>query len=290
MQFNKILFYFIIFYFLGNTTYAQTNKKANKPLKILSWNIYLLPAVTALSKQVGRTQKMPRTKGIIEFTKAENYDIIVWQETFNPFLRRKLKRKLKKDYPFQYGPANKAIFPKTNSGITIFSKKELKELAQIKYKSKSGIDGIANKGALLLEGKWGNKPFQILGTHLQAGGDDTIRIEQMKQIKELLDKYETENTIQIICGDFNTRKKGTEYPKMIKTLDVSEYELQKSEGSTYRISESDKGSEIDYIFVKPQGTTLSKATQSLVIPEIEWGENGEKWLSDHHAIELIINF
>ncbi len=283
----------IIFLILFSTChiFAQNLELKNQqePLKILSWNIYMLPAVTALSKEVGKTQKLQRTQGIVEYVKNEDFDIIVWQEIFNPFARKKLKRKLKELYPYQYGPANKAIFPKTNSGIAIFSKLPLKELAQLKFRTKKGIDAIANKGVLLMEGNWQGQTFQILGTHLQASGSDELRLDQMKQIKTLINEFEKDNIPQILCGDFNTRKGQTAYSKMIEVLDVPEYELQNTKGSTYRISENEKGSEIDYIFVKPNGVN-TKSQQKMLIPEIEWGKNGEKWLSDHHAIQAVINF
>lgn len=277
-------------------TKAQTNPtkqdtEQNRSLKILSWNIYMLPATASLSKQIGKTYRMARTKAIVEYVKQKDFDIIVWQEAFHPFSRFQLKRKLRFLYPYQYGPANRAAFPKTNSGITIFSKIKLKLLNQIKYKAKKGIDAITNKGALLLEGKWNKQNFQILGTHLQAGSPNApaLRLQQMQQIKdELLTPFKKENVPQIICGDMNTRRKSEAYNNMIKTFDVETYTLNNTNGSTCRSNKTDN--EIDYIFVKNNGLTLQKVSTKMLIPEMKWGSNGEKWLSDHHAIETTIQF
>ncbi len=283
-------YFFILIVFAYSTTSVKAqNKTEKKPLKIISWNIYMLPAVTALSKEVGKTQKLERAEGIVQFFKENEYDIIVWQEIFNPFARRKIKKGLDAIFPYQYGPANKAIFPRTNSGISIYSKLPLVFLEEIAYEAKAGVDAWAKKGALLMEGEWEGKTFQIVGTHLQAGAPNgnEIRKSQMEQIRdELLIPFQQENTIQIICGDMNTEKQSEQYKEMLEIFDVETYELGNSNGSTCRSDATDN--EIDFIFIKGSKKLYKSISQNLVIPEIEWGSNGEKWLSDHHAIEAEI--
>lgn len=256
-------------------------------LKIVSWNIYMLPAITRFSKEIGKAYKVPRAKAIAEVMKQQDYDIIVWQETFNNTARRMLKNQLKELYPYQYGPANhrKVTFV-TNSGITIFSKFPLTYIDEIRYSECEGIDCWARKGALMLGGEWNGHPFQIIGTHLQAGGPDSIRAGQMKEIKHLLLRRYQKNGVPVfICGDMNTRRSKTAtFNHMMDTFGVDNYKL------AGQLQRTNSNSEIDYIFVRPNGATV-KAIQKSKIFTRSWGKaSDQNWLSDHYAVEAAIIF
>jgi len=173
---------------------------APSDLKILSWNIYMLPSFVYAS-----TDKKARAEGIIEELNKTDYNIIVFQEAFHKVSRSRLWKGLKDKFPYQYGPANRvAISFKANSGIWILSDKPLEYVSEIKYKECEGDGCLARKGVLMVEGEFNGNRFQILGTHNNGGQVNDSQFEQIRT--ELLDPFKKDGVPQFICGDFNTKK------------------------------------------------------------------------------------
>jgi endonuclease/exonuclease/phosphatase family metal-dependent hydrolase len=284
----------IVFLFIIPTQFvsAQETEIGNKELKILSWNIYMLPRFALL------TGKRKRAREIAKLLPAENYDIIVFQEAFHGDARRILKRKWKELYPVRIGPANRNWWwIKVNSGVWIMSKMPLKELEEIKYKDCDGfIDCFANKGALLVEGEFEGQKFQLLGTHIQAGGPDSIKQKQYEAIRVLTDQYKEDGVPQLLVGDFNKGKdNGHSYDKMLSTLDVKDYEpdseMKFTAGSDndFRLGGNDRL--IDFIFYRPNGVEPKKMIRNVrrFRSEQPCFKNISD-LSDHYAMEVILKF
>ncbi len=271
---------------------AQPAAETEKELKILSWNIYMLPRFAL------HTGKRKRAREIVKMLPKENYDIIVFQEAFHGDARRILKRGLKKLYPYRIGPANRRVFwIKTNSGVWMLSKTPLTKLKQIKYKDCDGFtDCFAHKGALLVEGEFGGQKFQLLGTHIQAGGPYPVRQSQYEEIRNLIDTYKQEGVPQLLAGDFNMGiDRGEHYYQMLKTLDVEEYvpdgELKFTASILNDIRGGDDDRLIDFIFYRPNGTQPTKLIRNVrrfATPEPCFKNFCD--LSDHFAVEAIVRF
>jgi len=269
------------------------NSTPKKTLKILSWNIYMLPYFI-----FSASNKADRAKGIVEEVKKRDYDIIVFQEAFKTRPRNILSKGLEELYPYQYGPANKkAMTLKTNSGIWVVSKIPLKSLGSIRFSNCTGIDCMARKGALLLEGEIHNNTFQILGTHANSGPEPEERRAQFKMIyDELLQPNQKQGIPQIVVGDMNCRMSSQEnYSKMLKLMDVEDTPLN----GTRRHSNWEKTKIIDYIFIRKNGC-VNMLQQHKEITQIgpDWdtstpdrnkGDNG-LGLSDHSPVEVIYSF
>ncbi|MEM7105006.1 MAG: endonuclease/exonuclease/phosphatase family protein [Bacteroidota bacterium] len=277
-------------------------KPANEPtspetdtslLKVLSWNIYMLPAPFLI------TGKRKRAKALGNVLDNSDYDVLLFQEAFHHGARRRMIKRLKTEFPFRHGPALKKGFSfKINSGLWVFSKQELKELGVIKFKDKHGLDNrMSRKGALLLEGSKNGNKYQVLVTHLNSGGPFEIRQGQLDQIKsELLEPYAEEGVAQILCGDFNISKfNEANYSAMLSTLNAEDGELAEEGMSTFtydgvnnRLSRSSTNQGIiDFIFLKTNnsGATIVKR----LVPEIvfDWSKK-TNFLSDHHPVEAVI--
>ncbi len=268
-------------------------------LRILSWNIYMLPKFAKI------TGKRQRAALIASLLKTEQYDIIVFQEAFLGDARRIIGNALIDKYPHQYGPANRKFSIKTNSGIWVLSRIPLKVIAEIDYTECDGFDDcFARKGALLLEGEGGRRqrPFQILGTHLQAGGPQSIRHSQYAELRALLDQYRKPGVPQIICGDMNTGDTDTaNYADMLQTLDATDGPLnirvdpfdeqspRKGEGypndlhgngvRSFRI--------IDYIFMRANGLEDIHVSRRYVAFRARWSAAHED-LSDHFGVGAMV--
>jgi len=275
--------------------FAQTGTivEQDKTLKILSWNIYMLPYFI-----FSGSEKANRAKGIVTEIKKRDFDIIVFQEAFKTKPRNILSKGLKAIYPYQYGPANKkALTLKTNSGIWVISKTPLKQLGTVKFDNCTGIDCMARKGAMLLEGYRNENTFQILGTHVNSGRATPERQTQYKMMYEqLLKPNEKQGVPQIVVGDMNCRMSNQEnYTKMLQLMDVEDAPLDGSR----KHSNWEKTAIIDYIFLRRNGCPNIQQ-QHKEISQIgpEWvtdhpdrnkGENG-LGLSDHSPLEVIYVF
>ncbi len=291
MQFKRILVLFLIILipFLSFSQHVD-NRAEDKTLKILSWNVYLLPYFLKSS-----SKKANRASQIVEEIKKRDYDIVVFQEAFKKKPRNILSKGLEALYPYQYGPANKkAMTLKTNSGILVISKTPLKSLGTIQFSDCTGVDCMARKGAFLLEGTLGNNTFQVLGTHANSGNAAAERRTQYKMMyDELLKPNEKPGVPQIVVGDMNCRmSKQEHYTKMLELMDVEDTPLN----GTRRTSNGKKTAIIDYIFIRRNGCASIKQ-QHKEITQIgpEWNPDPRKGennlgLSDHSPLEVFYSF
>lgn len=271
------------------TQQKTENAAGEKNLKILSWNIYMLPKIVPLKG------KLERAQAIVDELKKSDFDIIVFQEAFLKGARELIKEGLANEYPYEFGPANTGGFIREHSGVWIISKVDMKLLNTIVFKNCAGSDCLARKGAMLLEGKWNDKPFQLLGTHLQADGYDRIREKQMDQIYlELLAANKKEGIPQIICGDMNTESEMKEhYCSMLECLDAEDGEISSIEKCSYDgqnnpLAQSfgvTNKTNYDYILVRKNGAKMKSMKRSISVMK-----KGKKFLSDHYGVVCELKF
>ena len=286
----------------GDAASAQTVIDQDQPLRILSWNVYGLPRIAQISGQTPppkKVRKKERAHRIADLVNASDYHILVLQETFHGGMRRVLRRRLTHSFPYQYGPANPSgASLKTNSGLSVYSRIPLRHLDEIRFDACTGVDCWAKKGAVLLQGDWLGVPFQVMNTHLNAGGPQSIRDDQYRQIREeLLDRFTLEGVPQILCGDFNTQRDDPdEYPVMLDVLDArdaptdSEYECTSDHARKDLNSDSDRSkcSIIDYVLHRANGGRIRILEKHVRILEHPWGRFGQSSLSDHFAVEVSV--
>ena len=272
---------------LPDTAIAQQDS-----LKVLSWNIYMLPLSV---KSVGQAK---RVQYIAEQMNEADYDVIVFQEAFERHARYRLSKLMRKDYPYQEGPANaKPSLLRMNSGVWILSKHPMKFLDELDYKRSSGVDKVARKGALLVEVNKNGKKYHVAGTHLQAGASkkkDDIRHSQFQELQQLLHQYEVAGVPQLVCGDFNTPMNDRKnYNLMLETLKVQDGPLESSLQYTYDAKENDLAAGgdycevLDYIFIKDNSNKVQCSKRKVIAFTAKWHEK-RKHLSDHYAVEIMV--
>lgn len=296
------IFTFFVFHFSFSIAEAQTlnstpselTAKETQPLKVLSYNIHMLPPLAKF------TGKQRRAKRLGDLFKDSDFDIIVFQEAFHGAARRKIKRRMKDTYPYILGPANRRWYSlKTNSGIWIVSKIPLEPLAEIDFDYCEGIDCWARKGALLAEGEFNGQKFQILGTHLEAGGDRDAKVSQYRELGELFKQYRKEGVPQIAAGDFNTKKfqDTTYYNQLVNILGMTDGPIlseQKFSSDSYvndiKIHRGDKKKQgvIDFVFYGANGVDAT-INRYVRMPRWQWSKDRQD-LSDHFAVEAQIQF
>ena len=273
-------------------TIDTTNSNITR-LKILSWNIGMLPVPDIFKKNNERAQAIGNA------LRAKDYDIIVFQEAFTFYSRNVIGQALHDQYPYAYGPVNKSFLSlKVNSGIWILSKIPLKIRKQIEFTDAAGMDEFARKGAVLLEGWFYGSPFQLIATHLQ---DDTypqnIREQQLIEIHEkLIQPYSQVDVPQIICGDFNTDEKVVKHYKgMLAILDAEDPEISGTTKITFDDMSNDvfqsqhpDPRKIDYVLTR-NPHLIRRIKETVAVLKSRWG-NKKDYLSDHNGLEAVIEF
>ncbi|MGB0916994.1 MAG: endonuclease/exonuclease/phosphatase family protein [Flavobacteriales bacterium] len=279
---------------LTSTPSELTTDTVNAPLKVLSWNIYMLPPLAKF------TGKQRRAKKIGDLLKDSDFDIIVFQEAFHGAARRKIWRRMKDNFPHALGPANKRWYSfKTNSGIWIVSKIPLTQIAELDFDYCEGIDCWSRKGALVAEGEFHGQTFQILGTHLEAGGPRDKKVSQYKELDSVLTEVRKEGVPQIAAGDFNTKKfkDTTWYNQLVDILGMEDGPLlseQKYTSDSYineiKIHRGDKKKKgvIDFVFYGSSGIN-TRINRYVRMPRWQWSKKTQD-LSDHFAVEAQIQF
>ncbi len=259
-----------------------------REISILTYNIKMLPrfAVSIKHHPVKRAKLIPAK--LIE----ENPDVIVFQEGFDGLAIRILRKRLKEKYPYTAGYKNHVVFTfKKAGGVLMFSKYPIKELESIRYTQCKGIDCAGRKGCLLAEVQHPIQKFQVLGTHMQAGGGNELKISQYKEAGALLKKHAVNGEPQFAAGDFNTRKNTTDlYPSLIQCMEVEDGditgELQATSDhllndmDTYR---PDKRNLIDYVFYRSNGFKAGRVVRCVRRFMQPWSK-AHKDLSDHFAV------
>jgi endonuclease/exonuclease/phosphatase family metal-dependent hydrolase len=141
-------------------------------------------------------------------------------------------------------------------------------LKAIRYNDCEGVDCLSRKGAVLLQGEVAGKAFQLIGTHLQSSGPQLVRSKQCRQIHdELQAPYQSENVLQIICGDFNTNDSdSSSYNTMIKILGAEDGAICGDVCNTYKGIKD----RIDYIFVRRNGTQVKRILRDVHLFHYAW--------------------
>lgn len=275
---------------------STLNNKGKMKLKLLSWNIFMLP------QMVKFTKKKERAHEIGQMLKNSDYDVVVLQEAFMRKARRIIEKETGKSFPYRVGPANwKRFSLKTHSGVWILSRVPIRKLGETRFKFCSGIsDCMARKGATMVEGEKNGKKFHLIGTHLQAEDYPQTRKKQFRQIFDsLILKFQRKDVPLLISGDLNTPKDDAEnYKDMLQTLDAEDGNLgEDSESqSTYNLNydkktdssqfQKQKNLILDYILLRKNGKKVKSQKRKVRI--FKAGKNKKMFLSDHFALEMEI--
>jgi len=290
------LFLFLSLYAFGQdvsnkmlNNYYQEQDESLYELKILSWNIFMLPGNTFKF-----TSAVKRSNIIVEELLAKDYDVICLQELFYKKAKKIITEGLKKKYPYQVGCTDETGFIHTNSGLWIFSKHPIVKKNEIKFNDCSGSDCMAKKGALMIEFTFLGNNIQLLNTHLQSGkkGDrDKIRLLQAQQIASDILLPNRNNSLQILCGDFNTSSESQKL-EMLSVFKVNDGKLSGDKQYSWPSVDYDNGNNtlLDYIFV----TRSSEIEVQRKVLEITrpWKRRCQvrHSLSDHLSIQATVTF
>lgn len=292
MKYLKKLLPMLLLSLLPMLSVGQCDNQDNGgQLKVITWNIYMLPRLFV------HTGQLQRAAEIAEALKTQDADIIVFEEAFDNKARGIIRDSLKKTFPYESGDPRCNSWWKTSCGVWIISKVPIEVVQQIFFKEANGSDRLATKGAILIQGEKNGFCFQLVGTHLQAdlnSGKNVqpLRDKQYAEIKkQLLEPHSKENIPQFIAGDFNTIHNDSAcYNHMIDSLRFTPCALQGSRCYSYDYTHNDlvigtnnKPQLIDYLFYSAPPRTELKGSMQIVVFSKQWNDK-HKDLSDHFAV------
>lgn len=268
-------------------------------LRMLAWNVYMLPAPIKFSKQKERTSlQIVALSSVI----AEN-DVLVLTEAFQSRYKKLILKHLSGAYPHHVIQKKQRGFLKfISSGVMILSKYPFKFLGQIYFKDCAIADCLATKGALLIEVMLPQgQRVQILGTHMQSSNSEKIfavRRSQVEQSRGLLDEFRESGVPQIVAGDLNIDSQAeVEFAEMILALGLEPLadhmkwvntlaEKMDCFGKNYDGSEEN----LDHILLRKNESSAALSSEVLYPLRAIYSSKRECDLSDHHPVQSVLLF
>jgi len=187
-------------------------------IKLLTWNVYMLP------KPIKNSHQKSRTQAIAHFLKNSDYDVIFLQEAFSPGFRRSLKKVIDTEYPYYARLKKKfGVYPFMGPGLVAYSKFPMTKVDHVYYDKCKGADCHASKGVQLVEITLpSGKKLQVANTHMQSGTNHfSTRRRQLDQIRELLKENKSASIPQLLVGDLNIdSSKGDDFEESLDLLNM----------------------------------------------------------------------
>jgi endonuclease/exonuclease/phosphatase family metal-dependent hydrolase len=271
----------------------QTPAEYSNQLKVLNYNTWaLLPGITAKNTS-------NRLETIADY--VSGYDVVVFQEVFDPVLLAKFRDQIRAEYPFQTNVPWK--FGKLlNGGSFIASRWPIVEQDSQVYDACIRDGCLAAKGINYAKIIKGSNNYHIFGTHTHAytGEDDiAVRFQHLAQYKAMVDsKLIPSYEPVIMAGDFNVDKVNypAEHQDFLAVVNgtepeaIGEYEY--SYAGPVNIYADDQYNEyLDYVLFSNEHLAPFYSTNKLLTPrsitEKHWGS----WdLSDHYPVAAEFEF
>jgi endonuclease/exonuclease/phosphatase family metal-dependent hydrolase len=269
--------FLLLFSLLPLTASAET-------LKVLSWNVYMLPKPLKESLQSTRQRVIPQE------LKKSQHDIFFLQEAFMGSFRSEAVRVLKKTHPHQIHLNKWRGFPFFSSGLHVISRYPIKSVDWTYFRNCADADCFSTKGVILIEVTLpSGKKLHVANTHLQSGRRFAeVRRQQMDEVRRLLDRYEDPKIPQVLLGDLNIADTESEYAWSLNLLGFKPLPLVGPIRTTssrvnpcYKTGNSPDW--VDHIWYRNLRTNRSSNMQVRVFDFQRGGDTCP--LSDHHAVE-----
>ncbi len=212
----------MIFILISLFSFSVWSAEAPVTLKLLTWNVYMLPKPVKFSVQGDRTQLI-----INELLKVD-HDVIVLQEAFMKCFRRKVGEALKSKYPYQVDLGRSGRWKHVmTSGLFALSRYPMSSIDYNYYNQCTGADCFAAKGVLLLNLELpSGRNVHLSTTHLNAGDEEHNRRARWSQVEEIHDFYSrgvsarSESIPLILAGDLNIDVKEDDFHKTLSLLNM----------------------------------------------------------------------
>lgn len=268
---------------------------AHGAFRIMTYNVLGLPDFLNID--------VSRFRDIRERMSDQDLDVLCLQEGFT--LKSRRSGKVRDLYYYAKGP--NGLGKLANSGLVIRSRFPMDRVAHKAFSVCMGNDCLSKKGMLLVQTTVrGGAKVQVLNTHLNAEGGDSLRVQQMKEIHEFVADQADPSLPLVLVGDFNTSPSSEAYRVLVgdmHLLDLWNHFSPSSLGYTYdteanqlarayskKTGSGDLQARLDYVFIPSQWASyLQPKKIDLVFSDPVPTTKGRlHWLSDHFG--LVVDF
>ena len=260
----------------------------NDTIKIVSWNIKMVPKTLAIITKSARKKQKERAPKIIQYLNNTNFDIIVLQELFDKPITKKFAADLSINYPYILSPIKEGFSMKMTSGVMILSKYPYELIAHEIFNVSKKTDNAAQKACSLVKININGKKMLIGGTHLDSRNEES-RILQSKLTKErIIAPFINDTVPMFLAGDFNVNKSSPSYDSLSTLFDLENYQLNDDRPYTFDEFNSwnEKGYKawIDFIFY--QDSDKIEVLDQYILRPVMTYKKTKMDLSDHYQIVL----
>eukprot|EP01064_Diplonema_japonicum_P011038 TRINITY_DN1830_c0_g1_i1.p1 TRINITY_DN1830_c0_g1~~TRINITY_DN1830_c0_g1_i1.p1 ORF type:complete len:287 (+),score=50.29 TRINITY_DN1830_c0_g1_i1:54-914(+) len=217
-------------------------------LKIVSWNLYLIPAIIVGKDNHTCKDQNKRGKAAGKYLKSQAPDIAVCQEMWGQG-QKDVERELGGEYHVVSGGSwgwdgmdTIAQYLGGKGGLWVGVKKDTVDVLSFKKIQFKFSNTKSGKGACCMTGvvKSTNAPFIFITTHLDPTNENNAQIKQVRQLSEFLNGFssalqEEKGTAAavFIAGDFNIPTGSKLYSEMLALLGTGVTDISKTTAATY---------------------------------------------------------
>jgi endonuclease/exonuclease/phosphatase family metal-dependent hydrolase len=260
----------------------------NDTIKIVSWNIRMVPKSLAIITKSARKKQKERAPKIIQYLNNTNFDIIVLQELFDKSITKKFAADLSINYPYILSPIKEGFSMKMTSGVMILSKYPYELINHEIFNVSKKTDNAAQKACSLVKININGKKILLGGIHLDSKNKES-RILQCELTSEKIIKPFINDTIPMfLVGDFNVNKTSASYDSLSTLFDLENYQLNDDRPYTFDEFNSwnEKGYKawIDFIFY--QDSDKIEVLDQYILRPVMTYKKTKMDLSDHYQIVL----
>ena len=263
-------------------------KVENDTIKIVSWNIKMVPKALGLLTKSARKKQKDRAPRIIQYLNNSNFDIVILQELFDQSISKKFSQDLSINYPYILSPVKEGFTVKMNSGVMILSRYPYELMAHEIFNVSKKTDNLAQKACSLIKININGKKILVGGTHLDSRNEES-RLLQSKLTKEkIITPFINDTVPMFLAGDFNVNNPSNSYDSLARLFDLENYQLNDDRPYTFDEFNSwnEKGykSWIDFIFY--QKTKKVEVVDQYILRPVMTYKKTKMDLSDHYQIVL----
>ena len=260
----------------------------NDTIKIVSWNIKMVPKVLGMFTKSARKKQKDRAPRIIQYLNNTDFDIVILQELFDQSITKKFSKDLRTNYPYILSPIKKGFTVKMTSGVMILSKYPYELIAHEIFGVSKKTDNSAQKACSLVKVNINGKKILVGGTHLDSRNEES-RILQSRLTKEkIIVPFINDTVPMFLAGDFNVNKPSPSYDSLSTLFNLENYPLKDDRPYTFDEFNSWNGyflkAWIDFIFY--QKTKKIEVLDQYILRPVMNYKKTKMDLSDHYQIVL----
>lgn len=280
-------------YVIHDEFQATEKTEYSNELKVLTYNTWaLLPGLEA--KNTGN-----RLDTIAQYMK--NYDVVVFQEVFDPILTAQFRSKVAKEYPYLTEIPWK-LGKILTGGSFIASRWPIEAQDAVVYDACRADGCLAGKGVNYAKVRKGSHAYHIFGTHTHAyttADDIRVRFAQLNQMKQIIESKNIpyEEPV-ILAGDFNVDKLHfpQEHEDFLNLFNATEPQATGAYPHSYagpvNVYADDEYTEyLDYVLYSNDHLMPYDSENRMMTPRSISSKHWGSWdLSDHYPVEGVFKF